>query len=314
MLSLISISAFAMAVDIISLERLTSPLHTDYGNAENYALSSIPGLCFFCTFAVLVAHWAELYYLFNAATNVERGDDLIPRERRRRSSGRENRDSVAVTTTTSSLEEPYVPAVVDDAYSPFGTRSNTYERVFKPGIVSLVLCSWIFYFVFVFVSNENQRRTYRAVTDGYFATIFAVLAISVVYYGTRTLAILRIVPIDRELRMDRHDELWTMTVLCAIAFVLRSVFAAIVAAIDTDSFTQTTWYALATAYFLGLEVFPLLALLWFLRRMPPETRIEAVSFNIVLSSDVDEEEPEEERGGGWAIGPASRTRRYAVTE
>lgn len=294
-----------MIFDVISLDRLASPLHTDYGNAGNYALSSIPGLCFFCTFAVLVAHWAELYYLFTAAETESddsyfrsahnnivrargRSSSSSQGESRGRGSLRESRDGlVAAATTTTTFEEN--PHVVD--------ASNTYARIVKPGIVSLVLCSWIFYFVFVFVSNKDQRRTYRAVTDGYFATIFAVLAASVAYYGTRTLAILRAVPIDRELRMDRHDELWSMTVLCAFAFVLRSVFAAVVAAIDSESFTQTTWYALATVYFLVLEVLPLIALLVFLRHMPPATRVEAISFNIVLSSDVDDDGDEAKEPG-----------------
>eukprot|EP00940_MAST-03C_sp_MAST-3C-sp2_P002357 g2357.t1 len=238
MLALLALSAFsraalftAMTANLIRLDRITSPLHTDFGNPGNYALSSIPGLCFFTTFCVLVAYWAELYYAASGDVDV-------------------------------------------------------YRKKIRPLVLFLVAGSWSFYFVFLFLSDKHMRKRYRAVLDGYFSLALFVIGTAVTVFGFRALSILKAVPVERDIRLPRLNELWTLTVLCVIAFFTRCIVAVVVAVVDGNEITEIEWYCLATAYYVILEVTPLAALLWYQRRLPPAARIEALSFDIILSKDL----------------------------
>ena len=155
-----------------------------------------------------------------------------------------------------------------------------------------ILMTWIFYGVYLVAVelSDHDRDRLHTVPDTYFATLNAFLSCAVLYFGMRVQYLLESVPIDRELRFSKLNELIIMTVICSVAFMTRSVVAIVVGCSSTSVLSKTSWYLFSIAYYSFLEILPLTVMLWYLRNLPP--REQQITFDIVLGSgdDLDNDE------------------------
>ena len=150
-----------------------------------------------------------------------------------------------------------------------------------------ILMTWIFYGTYLVAVelSDHDRDRLHTVPDTYFATLNAFLSCAVLYFGMRVQRLLESVPIDRELRFNKLNELIVLTVICTIAFIVRSIVAIVVGSSSTSVLSKTSWYLFAVAYYGFLEILPLMTMLWYLRNLPP--REQQITFDIVLGSDPD---------------------------
>ena len=177
--------------------------------------------------------------------------------------------------------------------------SNDWSSV-KRFMSFTILMTWIFYGVYLVAVelSDHDRDRLHTVPDTYFATLNAFLSCAVLYFGMRVQYLLESVPIDRELRFSKLNELIIMTVICSVAFMTRSVVAIVVGCSSASITVQNVRYFVFNRILQFLEILPLTVMLWYLRNLPP--REQQITFDIVLGSgdDVDDDDDDDDDGLG----------------